>query len=486
MAGAATALMVGGMGGAQAGSDYPFTLGVASGDPFPDSVVLWTRLAPDPLNGGGMLPKPQNVHWEMATDSGFKKIVQTGKTVAHPAWAHSVHVDVKGLQPGRSYWYRFHTAKFTSPIGRTRTAPSPFSKPEQVRFAFASCQNYEQGYYTAHRHMSRENLDFVLFLGDYIYENGAWPIFPRKHNSDEILSLNDYRNRYALYKSDQDLQACHAAHPWIVTWDDHEVENNYAGLIPGKKVSEIPFTKRRENAYRAYYEHMPLRVMSQPDRLKMRLYRYFVYGNLMDMNVLDTRQFRTPLPKTNAAMQNLSATILGPAQEAWLYRRLGRTRAIWNVLAQQVIMADMVAGHNMFDKWSGYQASRNRLFHVLRENKVPNPIVLSGDNHRNWVADLLADFDDSDSQIIGTEFIGTSISSNGDGRDMTRKGRKRLKKNPHFKFFNYQRGYVRAEVSPKKWQTDFRVVDHVSSPGADIKTRASFIVEQGKPGAQRL
>jgi alkaline phosphatase D len=485
MAGAATALIVGGFESAEAAKSYPFTLGVASGDPLPDSVVLWTRLAPDPLNGGGMGLQAEHVRWEIADAESFRSIVQSGATSAMPEWGHSIHIDVKGLKPSRTYWYRFHTDKHTSPVGRTRTAPSIFSNPDRVRFAFASCQNFEHGYYTAHQHMSRDEIDFVVFLGDYIYEGGRTNFYSRIHNSKTVYSLDDYRNRYALYKSDKDLQACHAAHPWIVTWDDHEVENNYAGMRSEKKKRKISFAERRRNAYRAYYEHMPLRLTSRPNGISMRLYRPFQFGTLIDLNILDTRQYRTPLPRSSTEMRSPISNILGKPQEAWLYDRFGKSQAIWNVVAQQVIMTEISEGLKWADKWSGYRASRERLFEALKNKNVSNPVILSGDHHRNWAANLLQDFDDQDSLVIGTEFVGTSISSNGDGKDMTRKGKKRLDNNPHLKFFNYQRGYVRLDVSPEIWRTDFQVVEYVSSPGAKLKTRASFVVERDAPGAIR-
>ena len=213
------------------GASDPFTLGIASGDPLPDSVVLWTRLAPDPLHGGGMPPEPVAVDWEIAEDEKLARVVQRGTAQARPEFAHAVHVDVRGLQPARWYWYRFRAGGVESPIGRTRTAPPAGAAVPRLSFAFASCQHYEQGYYVAYRHMAQENLDLVVHLGDYIYEGAIRTDRVRRHNSDEIQTLTDYRNRYALYKGDPDLQRAHALFPWIITWDDHEVDNNYAGDV---------------------------------------------------------------------------------------------------------------------------------------------------------------------------------------------------------------------------------------------------------------
>ncbi|MGH9855867.1 MAG: alkaline phosphatase D family protein, partial [Blastocatellia bacterium] len=265
----------------------PFSLGVASGDPLPDGVVLWTRLAPDPLNGGGMPPHGATVKWEIATDEQMKKVAQRGSTVASPEFGHSAHVDVRGLQPGRWYWYRFMVGSAVSPIGRTRTAPALNAQLGRLSFAFASCQHYETGYFTAYKHLADERLDLVVHLGDYIYEGAPVANRPRQHNSPEIISLEDYRNRYALYKSDPNLKLAHAAFPWIVTWDDHEVDNNYASDVPEDSQTRSAFLERRAHAYQAYYEHMPLRRSSLPRGSELRLYRRLRFGDLAEFSVLD-------------------------------------------------------------------------------------------------------------------------------------------------------------------------------------------------------
>ncbi len=222
-------------------TDYPFSLGVASGDPLPTSVVLWTRLAPDPLNGGGMIPNPVPIQWQVATDATMRQVVRRGTATATPELAHSVRVVVEGLQPNRWYWYQFQVGNEISPIGRTRTAPALGDRLARFRFAFASCQDWQNGYYTAYKHLAAEDLDLVLHLGDYIYEYGPEAGKPRQHNGPEIVSLEDYRNRHALYKTDPNLQAAHANFPWIVTWDDHEVDNNYADAIPEDGQSQKRF-----------------------------------------------------------------------------------------------------------------------------------------------------------------------------------------------------------------------------------------------------
>lgn len=474
------------------GSD-PFTLGVASGDPAPDGVVLWTRLAPDPLNGGGM-PAAQDipVQWRVAKDAAMREVVQSGTALATPALGHSVHVELTGLEPGRWYWYRFSAGGVESQIGRTRTAPAAGAPLKKFTFAFVSCQNWQDGYFTPYQHLAKEDLDLVVHLGDYIYEGGVSsnPNKPRKHNGDEIVSLSDYRNRYALYKTDPHLQAAHAAFPWVVTWDDHEVENNYAGLIRDNQTPPGDLKLRRAAAYQAYYEHMPLRRAAMPVGPDMRLYRRLAFGDLAEFHVLDTRQYRTKQPAPERRLDANNA-LLGQKQEEWLTGGLDRSRARWNILAQQVFLAqrDFEAGPQerfSMDAWDGYTAARDRLLRFVGQRQPSNPVVLTGDVHNNWVADLKADFRDPRSRTLGTEFIGTSISSTGNGADTSANGTKALAENPHIKFFNGQRGYVRCLVTPESWRTDYRVVPFVVTPGAPIATRASFLVENNRPGAVRL
>ncbi|OYD07688.1 alkaline phosphatase D family protein [Paludifilum halophilum] len=483
-------------------SGYPFTLGITSGDPLPDGVVLWTRLAPDPLNGGGMPSRDVPVRWEIAADEKFRRVVQRGTKFARHDLGHSVHVEVKGLEPGREYYYRFKAGAELSPVGRTKTAPAPGARLPKLTFAFASCQQYEHGYYTAYRHMSEENLDLVIHLGDYIYEYGPHEyVSPtgnvRAHHGPEVTSLQDYRNRYAQYRSDSDLQAAHAAFPWVVTWDDHEVENNYADEIPENNQSREAFVRRRAAAYQAYYEHMPLRPSSLPKGPDMQLYRRLTFGNLAAFNILDTRQYRddqaygdgikSPGPEST----DPNRTILGTEQERWLHSSLRRSHTHWNILAQQVFFAqrDFQSGPGQrlsMDAWDGYAAERNQLLNLFARGNVSNPIVLTGDVHANWASDLKTDFSNPDSAIVGAEFVGTSITSGGDGSDVREDTAQTLAENPHIKFFNNHRGYVRCRLTPDSWRTDYRVLPYVSRPGAPIITRASFIVENGKPGIQKV
>ena len=479
-------------------ADTPFTLGVASGDPSPDGFVLWTRLAPDPVNGGGMPAEDVLVRWRVATDEAMKNVVRSGRVSASHDWGHSVHVEVQGLKPDRTYWYQFDVGSEESPIGRSRTTPTGDAMPNAFRFAFASCQHYETGYFTAYQHMAAEDLHAVVHLGDYIYEGRAAKNKPRAHNGPEIESLDDYRNRHALYRSDPDLQAAHAAFPWIVTWDDHEFDNNYAADISEQpNIVTEQFLARRAAAYQAYYEHMPLRRSALPHGPAMQLYRNVTFGRLAQFSVLDTRQYRTDQPcgdKRQAPCDEVfdpRASLLGDVQEKWLCDGLVASPAKWNILAQQVMMArvDRTPGEAVswsMDQWSGYDAGRKRLLQFLADSQVANPIVLTGDIHTNWVNDLKVDFDDEKDPTVATEFVGTSITSGGNGAAKPKSTDGLLADNPFVKFYNAERGYVRCVVTPKSWQSDFRVVPKVTEKGSPCITRASYIVEDGTAGAERV
>jgi alkaline phosphatase D len=493
------------LGAAPVLSADPFTLGVASGDPLPDGVVLWTRLAPVPLKGGGMPPEPYPVEWEVAEDETMRKVVKRGTALATPALAHSVHVELRGLQPARWYWYQFRLGDYTSPVGRTRTAPASSARLERLSFAFASCSNWQHGYFAAYGAMAREDLDLVVHLGDYIYEYGPEGGGPRQHTDGAVVStLQSYRNRYALYKTDRSLQAAHASFPWIVTWDDHEVENNYAGTV--REAGAAPsgdFLARRANAYQAYYEHMPLRLSSLPSGPNMQLYRRLTFGDLAELSMLDTRQYRTDQPCGDsikprcAEALSESQTMTGPEQEKWLLRGLERSRARWNVIGQQTMLAQYdfhpLPNDELFsmDQWDGYVAARNRLLGFMRLRKPSNPVVLSGDIHSSWVHDLKADFADPASATVGTEFVGTSISSWFPVQYIPYV-QAALPGNPHTNFFDgVHRGYVRCTVTRDQWHTDFRTVPTAPQTGsvtvqeASATTLASFVVTSGRPGAER-
>lgn len=482
----------------------PFSLGVASGDPDANSLVLWTKLAPDPTeSNGGMKPEMVSVAWEIAEDEAMKKVVSSGSTIASPQLGHSVHVEVNGLKPARWYWYRFKAGDAVSPIGRTRTLPDPNAEPDSLRFAFASCQNYEQGLFTAYDQMAKDDLDLVFHLGDYIYEYPGSENKVRKHSGPtdgKIKTLDDYRLRHMQYRSDALLNGMHAQCPWFVTWDDHEFDNNYANDIQEEqrrdkpKADPVDFLVQRAAAYQAYYEMMPLRKQTLPQGPDMTIYRKASFGRLAEFFVLDTRQYRTDQPNGDGLKPlseeawNPKNTLLGKQQRGWLDAGLIDSTSTWNVLAQQV-MFGMVelnlrdrSGFSM-DQWPGAAYERLALMKFIADRKVPNPVVLTGDIHANWVNDLRVDDRQFDSPVVATEFVGTSISSGGSGPKEVRNLDKLTASNPFVKFHNQERGYVRCVVTPNQWVSDYVVVEDVRTPGAESFKRASFTVEAGKPGA---
>jgi alkaline phosphatase D len=477
-------------------SSDPFTLGVASGDPDSSSVVLWTRLAPKPLDPDGGMPREAvNVTWQIAADESMNRIVAAGAAVATPALGHSVHVEVNGLSPDRWYWYQFRAGDAVSPIGRTRTFPAADALPQQLRFAVTSCQNYEQGLYTAYEQMAQDDLDLVCHLGDYIYEyeagrNGK----VRTHAGPEITSLSDYRIRHAQYRSDPLLHGMHAQCPWLVTWDDHEFDNNCAGEIseePG--IDPAEYLSRRANAYQAYYEAMPLRASCLPSGSDMTLYRKASYGRLAEFLVLDARQYRSDQPNNdkysplNDAALDKSQTMLGREQRNWLYQKLITSGAAWNVLAQQVMMG-MVGGSRgdselrySMDQWPGYAAERMSLMQFLKDRQISNPVVLTGDIHSNWVNELRVDDRQTEEPVVATEFVATSLSSGGNGPEKPKGLEQILRDNACVKFHNGERGYIRCVVTPQSWKSDYMVVDDILKPGGKTFERASFVVEANDP-----
>lgn len=474
----------------------PFTLGVASGEPDARGFVLWTRLAPRPLEpGGGMDPATVSVQWEVAEDEAFRKIVRSGTAAATRLLGHSVHVEVDGLRPDRWYWYRFRVRDAVSPVGRARTLPEPGAEPPLLRFAFASCQHYESGLFTAYEHMARDELDLVFHLGDYIYESAGRPGGVRIHAGPKLVTLEDYRIRYAQYRTDPALAGMHARCPWFVTWDDHEVENNYAAAVSERPEADpAEFLLQRAHAYQAYYEMMPLRRSSIPRGPDMRLYRSAAFGRLAGLFVLDTRQYRSDQANgdrasdLNEAALDPGRTLLGRRQRAWLTAALQDSRAVWNVLAQQVMMAmvDVAAGEPRrysMDQWPGYAHERMELVRFLAAARIPNPVVLAGDIHSNWVNDLRVDDRKPELPVVATEFVGTSISSGGNGTDRPARLEALMAENPCVRFHNAQRGYVRCTLTPRTWRSDYVVVDDVLRPGGKASVRASFVVEAGRPGA---
>ncbi len=476
-------------------SSYPFTLGVASGDPRPDGVVLWTRLAPDPLapdGRGGMDERDVPVSYQVAADERFTTVVHRGTAVASAELGHSVHPEVTGLEPDREYFYRFQAMGEISPVGRTRTAPDPRTEPAALSFAFASCQRWDHGHYTAYRHLAEEDLHLVLHLGDYLYEypvgGEVRGVAVPDHLAVETVTLEQYRVRYGLYKSDPHLQAAHARFPWVAVLDDHEVSNNWAGAAD----TDGAALARRAAAFQAYYENLPLRRSSLPEGPAMGLHRRISWGRLADLTVLDTRQYRDDQPCGDGRSDcperfAPDRTLLGADQRDWLLHGLRTSAARWHVLGNQVPMTQVdsdpgPAARVWLDSWDGYVAERDRVLAEAAASGVRNLVVVTGDRHQNHAAELLADHSDPGSPVVGAEFVGTSVTSNRDGQDLGPQGRALLEANPHLRFVNEQRGYVRCLVTPGHWYTDFRVLPYVTSPDAPVSTRATFVVEDGRPG----
>jgi len=478
----------------------PFALGVASGDPWPDGAVLWTRLmlGPDPGD-----PPRQTVaaHWELAEDEKFRTVLRSGSETVGPDLAHSLHVELRGLKPGRFYWYRFHHAGATSAVGRTRTAPAPGDAPDRLRFAFASCQQYEQGYYAAHRHLAAEDLDFVLFLGDYIYEISYGRTRVRQHGGPAPATLPEYRRRYALYKSDRDLQASHAAFPWALIWDDHEVENDYANDRP-EKLDRSPedFLKRRAAAYQAYYEHLPLRAAQRPAGANAQLYRSLGFGRMAAVVLFDDRQYRSyhACPKPGRAGANVvgdacaertdpARTMLGEAQERWFRERMAVGAARWSVIAQQTLVSQFDENEGegrrfWTEAWDGYPAARRRLIDAVAETRAANPLIVGGDMHTFFACDVKRDFDRPGSATVASEFVGGSITSQALPQERLDRWRRN---NPHMHLAEGRRhGYGRCTLSAKRAEIAFRAVGDVVDPKSGIETVAAYAVESGRPGVK--
>lgn len=497
--------------------DYPFTLGVASGDPAPDGFVIWTRLAPRPAEQHyGMARAPVIVGWEIAADEAFTTILTKGEALASPELAHSVHVELTGLAPDRVYFYRFHIAGHTSTTGRSRTLPMPGAHVDRLRFAVAGCQHYEHGYYTAWQNIAREPVDFVFHYGDYIYETnekGADTLtiqdhpFPRarRHNNDEPYSLDDYRQRYAQYKTDPHLQAAHAAAPFWLSFDDHEVDNDWADKWDQDGTPPEVFLFRRAAAFQAYYEHMPLRRSAMPDGTHMQMFRGAQYGDLMNAFILDTRQYRSDQIGEDARLPggeklsrmvpeaaSPSRTIMGAPQEAWLFNGLSRSSTRWNLIAHQVMLMHLTMrgkdgskGYNM-DRWSGYLDSRRRLLNHIDKACPGNVVTVSGDAHRHYAGDVIQDEQapNARGKIITSEVLGTSVSSGADGMgDLNAAAQ--MADNPCLKATIDRRGYVLCDVGRDAFHADLKVIDRVTVPDGAVSSFARFSVERGKPGVQK-
>lgn len=494
----------------------PFGVGVASGDPSPDGMVLWTRLLmQDPLAS-----QPITVAWEIADDVHFRQIVRRGQTIAHSDTHYSVHVEVQGLQPQRWYYYRFMHHHAISPTGRTRTAPAPGDMPPHFRMGFASCQNWEQGYYAAWRHLAQEQPDLIVFLGDYIYEY-AMPRnttgLVRSHQLGHANTLADFRNRYTLYKSDPDLQAAHAACPWAVIWDDHEVQNDYAGdMLSGMLHPHLAVTAQA--GWQAFYENMPLRASTwlrgvAPDNPAQRpwpLYRQLRWGRLANVHLLDTRQYRNLQACRSSTSRSAQAvspaacpeladparTLLGATQEQWLHAGLGQdTRTAptqWSVLAQTTLFSprNYPSGIVSTDTWDGYPAARQRLLASVAQQQPRNTVLLGGDIHQNYVCQVwgnaaIPPAKKASTRLLASEFCVTSISSKA-GTTQAKVDAIRSH-NPHIVMSACeQRGYGLADITPQQWTTHLRVIADAADPQSPVSTQASWIVLDQHAGPQKL
>ena len=463
----------------------PFALGVASGDPSADGFVLWTRAVG--------LEADAEIGFEVAADEGFRRIVRSGRAVARRARAGATHLELAGLEPGRPYWYRFHLGGATSRVGRAATIPL---RPQRLRLALSSCQHWEQGWFNAYRDMLAQAPDIALQVGDYIYETsfGEGPEV-RAFGAPPPITLEDYRARHALYRTDSDLAAAHAAFPFVVTWDDHEVENDYAGVDGVATADPGAFIRRRAAAYQAYLEHMPLRPSTLRPDGEVRLYRRLQLGDLATLHVLDTRQYRSPhacatpevrggqvVADCEAALAS-GRTMMGTAQEAWLASGLRGERARWSLIVQQTLFARLFlpqgprARHT--DLWDGYDANRGRLLGALQAPAVRNAVVLGGDVHSFWINDVKRDFERS-SPTLATEIVTTCLASRN-GPDALFGPAARL--NPHVRFVdNRHAGYALIELGPARLDVDLRAVRDLTAPQGPSFSLARFVVADGHPG----
>ncbi len=520
-AGALALVPFGGASGQVRFPNSPFQLGVASGDPAADGFVIWTRLAPEPLDTGFLGQTIFEVAWEVAEDAGFSKIAQQGTAWARPHLAHSVHVEIGGLAPGREYFYRFRLGRYESATGRALTCPPAGAAVDSLRFAFASCAHYEQGFFSAYRHMAADRPDLVFFLGDYIYEDSWGDRRVRQFDSPEAFTLEQYRHRYTQNRTDPDLQAAHAACPWLVTWDDHEVDNDYVGLtgeneLCGGEVVRDAFPARRAAAYQAWYEHMPVRPSRLQPEMAVRIYGATDWGRLARLYLLDTRQYRSvqacPVeptaercdfanhrkilfggagganfidpnqPACRAQLADASRTVLGDAQEQWLDGALAGSGGAWNVVAQNVMVATIAEGtrespRHYSDAWAGYPPARERFYGAIAKHRAANPVVLTGDIHSFWVNDLA----NAAGKAVGVELVTSSIATSTYDKSAV------LPLNPGTKFHDGRNnGYVRCELTRERLRADIVTIAEREDPASGASVAASFEILSGDPHARRV
>lgn len=502
-------------------SSYPFKLGVSCGDPSPSGFVLWTRLAPEPLEPEQLGAVTFEVDWEVAEDPAFARIAKTGRSFAPAHLAHSVHAEVEGLQPGHEYFYRFRLGSYESPPGRALTSPAPGTSPASLRVVATSCAHLEQGFFASYHYMADDRPDLILELGDYIYEDGYGERRVRAFQKREAVTLADYRNRYAQYRMDPDLQAAHAACPWLVTWDDHEVDNDYAGLTSeheacGGEAVRRAFVDRRAAAYQAWYEHMPVRASRLRPQAGIQVYGSLDWGDLARFYMLDTRQYRSPQacaraatfttcdseagrkllsvgagggrlvgmtePACKAELEAASRSMLGADQERWLDGALESSHATWNCLAQGTPVAPIFEGSTeaplvYSDSWTAYPAAKRRLLDALARHRVSNPVIMSGDLHAFFVNEVRNERD----QTAAVELVATSAANSNTDKS------KVLHLNPHTWFHEgTHSGYLRCEVTPARIHADLVAIDDMRDPRSPRSVLASFEIASGNPLPRRL
>lgn len=480
---------------AQPAAAFPFS--VASGDPTADTVVLWTKLARAADDLTPLTDKAIEVEWIVASDERLGKVVRSGIGIARPEFGHSVHVDVEGLQPDRQYWYAFKLGGTMSPIGRTRTLPAAGAAVSRFRFNVVSCQHWENGYFDAYDGMDDDDASFLLHLGDYIYEIGRGGV--RAHETAAPLrTLDDYRRRHALYKTDAALRRAHERMPFMVTLDNHD------GLADD--TDDLGRLKLRASAYQAWYEFQPVRHAPALSSPSMPILRGRDIGNLMRISIPDTRQFKDSetlcadgsdkkfafgvFQKPCAGIDAPERSMLGKAQEAWLDERLANSGARWNVIASTVMMTpfDMDHGGDLYrylQSWDGYPAERARILDRIAGSRVANPVAIAGDIHSNMVSNVVRRAGDDPDQTVMSEFVGTSISSLWP-EPLARPMQDALPANPHVRHYDSQkRGYLRCTMTDDLWTTDLRTIDFTDRPGGTVSTDRSFVVENGQAGVKQ-
>jgi len=470
---------------------FPFYHGVASGDPLTDRVILWTRITLTlPVN-------PVTVNWEIATDTGFLQVVNSGVTTTDSSLDYTIKVDASGLQPNTWYYYRFAYDTVYSVTGRTRTLP--VGSVNNLRFAVASCQSYQKGYYNAHHHLSRRNdIDAVLFLGDYTYEGGVDSILEdRIHEPrNKTILLSEYRTRQSLYHLDPDLQEAHRQYPWIAVWDDHETANNaYRDGAKNHSGADGPWYDRKSNGITTYENWMPVRMPNLADTFK--IFRRFTFGDLADLHMLDTRLYDRDRQVSysitsvyDTILADSSRHMLGAEQFDWLKNNLSGSNAQWQVLGQQVMMAPLVIPAGVFgppsivnpDQWDGYPFDRERLYRHILQNNINNVVVLTGDIHTSWANDLpLPDYDSTHREnSAGVEFVATSITSSNELPPLISEvaiyGLAQ-----YVRYVNLSKhGYYVLDITPQRTQADYVFVSDILSKSYTPETGPGWYVNAGE------